>query len=447
MKPKGLVDLFKHVAEQQDAVLQQTAPDAAFRHELARRVERRREGAEPRPRRLALRTWLAVAALLPAIAWGATRLVSDDAGGEPLHFTVGGRSGMLQAWERAPSSEALAVEFSDGSTFRLAPEARARVLAVDARGAVLMIESGHVRADVMPRAGTPARWRVQSGPFEVEVKGTRFDVGWNPQSEEFSLRLFEGEVNISGCAFGAGLAMRAHQEVRASCRRPQFELRVVGDDRPTESNSDAAGAAAGQPTPEPPPPLDAPAFAPSNRPDRAEAAREAAQAAPSARATDASVRHRRWVELARRGRFAPAYELAEPVFEDECSRAHVGEVLLLADAARHTGHVDSARHAYQAVRKRASDTAAGATAAFELGRLALDDDPEAASHWFEVCLAERPHGPLAQAALDRSLEAAVRINDAGRLRRLAERYLEQSPDGPRADDARTILKGAESGQN
>jgi FecR protein len=430
MTSKRLADLCAHVAEQQRELLDGIAPSAALRQALARRVEQRRGAPAQRQPRRNLRWWLAAAALVPVSVLGLRWFIPSEPVSEPLHFTVAGRDGVLHAWESAPSSRELSLDFSDGSRFSLAPEARARVVAVGPRGAEVVIESGHARAEVVPRPGVPARWRVRTGPFEIEVKGTRFDVGWNPGTEEFSLRLFQGNVSISGCAFGSGVEVRANEQVEASCRRPDFVVRPLSEGVEAQESPTPAPAPASTEAADAPPSSVAPERSPARR------ARSTMSSTPSL--------HRRWLALARRGHFEPAYELARPVFDAECREASLDEVLVLADTARHAGHAEQARRAYLAIRSRATGTPASAAAAFELGRLRFDQDPEEASRWFALSLAERPRGPLAQASRDRLLEAGVRLGDGERLRRLAAKYLEESPEGPRASEAREILRRGNS---
>lgn len=429
MTSKRLEELFAHVAERERELIDRSTSDAALRQALGRHAERPRRASGSRRR--ALRWWVAAAALLPGIVIGLCWWVVGGNEAEPLRFSVAGRAGVLHAWESAAAPQRLSLDFSDGTRFSLAPGARARVVGIGPRGAEVVIESGHALAEVVPHRDGPARWRVRTGPFEVEVKGTRFDVGWDPRTEEFSLQLFDGKVSVSGCGFGAGLEVQARQQAQASCRRPGFVVRPL----PASANGDVSAP------PEPAAALDA---ALTEEP-RGAASAPAAVAAPSSSAPPGArsrmgAAHRRWLQLAQRGHFASAYELVEPVFEAECAEASVSEVLLLADAARHAGHADRARVAYLAVRRRAEGTAAAAAAAFALGRLEFDDDLERASRWLELSLAEGPREPLAQAARDRLLEAAVRIGDPERLRRIAERYLKESPEGPRAGEARAILK-------
>src|SRR5260221_115207 len=71
------------------------------------------------------------------------------------------------------------------------------------------------RAAVVPRPGND--WSVRTGPFAVWVKGTKFEVSYDPEADDFLLELHEGKVIVSGCGFGKGRAVEAGERVRASC--------------------------------------------------------------------------------------------------------------------------------------------------------------------------------------------------------------------------------------
>jgi ferric-dicitrate binding protein FerR (iron transport regulator) len=61
-------------------------------------------------------------------------------------------------------------------------------------------------------------WRIDGGAFSVEVKGTRFDVSWDPRSDRFSLDLFEGTVSVEGCGRETAVQVVAGQGARLLLR-------------------------------------------------------------------------------------------------------------------------------------------------------------------------------------------------------------------------------------
>jgi hypothetical protein len=153
-----------------------------------------------------------------------------------------------------------------------------------------------------------------------------------------------------------------------------------------------------------------------------------------------SERHVSWQELAQRGDFRGAYSLAASGgWDAELRGGAREELLLLGQAARVTGHLAEAARAYAAVRRRFAGSAAAARAAFSLGLLAFDTTPREAIEWLETYLAEQPAGPLSEPALDRLLEASLRLKEPTLQRRIAQRYLEQAAQGPHAAEAQRIL--------
>ncbi len=113
--------------------------------------------------------------------------------------------------------------------------------------------------------------------------------------------------------------------------------------------------------------------------------------------------------------------------------ANVDELLLAADSARTSGHAaDSVRYLERALALRPDD-GRSAVVAFTLGRVLLADvhDPARAADAFARARAFAPHGPLAEDALAREIEARHRAGDEARARALAAEYLETWPSGSR----------------
>lgn len=450
--------LGQHVAEREDAAL---AADDAGRESTRRfladyaarpgapgvgaaaRGSAGRRGSPARPftpaapgLRLALR--LGLAAVVAAVALLALKDVLFAPA--PLTFTIGGAGerGVLRDWASAPDDAVLPIRFSDGTQVELAPRARARVIAVSERGAEIVIESGRARLDVVPARPAPggdSPWRVSLGPFSVEVKGTRFDVGWDPRTDDFSLDLLEGSVRVSGCQAGHAHTLVAGQGVRASCSQKRWSLIAVSAANAAASDTSDADARDAEVASPPDP-------ATSLRPEddaRQPAPAETRAAAPrsGARATEP----RSWQSLAARGHYAAAFERALAAgFDAECERVGASDLVLLGDTARLSGDAARARAAYQAARRRFDGSRGAAQAAFGLGRLSVQADPAEAIEWFERSLREAPRGPLAAAAHDWIFELVGETGSAARRRQVAERYLEHHPDGAHADDARRLIE-------
>ncbi len=140
----------------------------------------------------------------------------------PLAFTAGGQPGVVETWVAAPDRDGLPLRFSDGTLFRLEPSSRARVVALDARGASLALESGSFHADVVH--SERSAWRVIAGPLTVRVTGTRFDVRWSASAEEFSVAVTKGSVAVSGAVVGEERAVRAGETLRVFVSERRLEL-------------------------------------------------------------------------------------------------------------------------------------------------------------------------------------------------------------------------------
>jgi len=447
VKDARLEALGAHIAEQQDRLLSGAgnsisrlgAPEAT-RRQLAQYVAERAERRSGSPGRFSpgRRVWmpLALSALLVLALLGARGVFWPA-----LAFQIGGAAppGGLPAWASASLGEGLPIQFSDGTRVELEPAARARVVAVGRAGAELVLESGRARVDVVPARRWPGEraWRIDSGPFSVEVKGTRFDVSWDPRADEFALDLFEGTVSVEGCGRDNAVKVVAGQGVRASCAERRWSVgplsELVAAQAAAPPREPEAPAPQGEPGPAPQPavvePTPLPPATSGPRPRRPVAARSHERALPA------------WSELARQGRHVEAYASAERAgFEAVCERSGAEDVLLLGDVARLAGEPERAARAYGAVRRRFSGSPSAARAAFALGRLRVETDRAGAERWFDTYVREEPSGPLVQAAHDWLFELAMSSGDARRQQARARSYLDLYPTGAHAEDARRLLE-------
>ena len=414
--------LGQHVAERQDVEHLSGSEHEQQKSEFLTQAF----GARRRGSRFARWTAVAFAAALSAAALAlfiksSQRSIECFEAGSGLPVVLG-------AWMSAPNSAALDLRFSEGTRAKLWPQARGRVTRIDAHGADLVVEQGRASFQVVHRDG--AHWQVNTGPFVVDVTGTRFDVEWHPQNDHFELNLFEGSVHVSGCALGAGQELRAGQRVEASCARKEFRISslasateiphaVLRDDAPSLVQRDAA------PRAQLPAPTEAKTLVRSaNAPTMSASASE------------------QWLTLARAGKFAEAYALANQVgFEAECANRGPTDTLLLADSARLSGHIEAAIQAYQVVRRRWPGSAGAAFAAFQMGRAEFDQrgNYRSAERWLRVYEQEAPNGQFAAPALGRVMEAELHLGNVDTARALARSYLDRYPKGPHADAANHVL--------
>jgi transmembrane sensor len=397
-----------HVSGSLEKTLEADDAAARVRAKLAR-GDARAEDPRPRVRRSAIAGALALAAAAALVFFFFPRGSQRSA----LTFTIGGAgSGAVGAFLTPPPGRELPVAFSDGTSIRIAPGARARIASVSPRGAHLLVESGVIRADVVHRVDT--EWLVDAGPFEVKVTGTRFDVAWEPADQAVVVTLHEGSVVVTGCTLRDGQRISAGQQLRASCKTGASTIGSIGEGASAEPGLTTMPATSlPDAPPEPSRPLDAPATPPASSAARL--------AIGSATPVAASVS-------------APA-AATEPSASDLLARANV---------ERYAGRFDAAAESLDTVRRRFRGSDAAASAAFELGRIAFDarHDFKAAGDWFDTYLRERPSGALAREALGRAIESRNRGGEAARAEQLATRYVAMYPQGPHSALARRLADRA-----
>jgi len=118
--------------------------------------------------------------------------------------------------------------------------------------------------------------------------------------------------------------------------------------------------------------------------------------------------------------------------------ANVDDLLLAADVARQAGHAgDAVPYLERALAAHEGDTRF-AVVAFTLGRVRMSDlgDPAGAALAFAQARAVAPHGPLAEDALAREIEARHKSGDQVGAHALAEEYVKTWPSGIRLRSVR-----------
>ena len=181
-----------------------------------------------------------------------------------------------------------------------------------------MLERGRASANVIHRDHT--KWRVDVGPFGVDVVGTAFTVSWDPVGEVLRLRLQEGQVVVSGAFLRQATRVSQGQTFRVFCKEGRSELveQVVSGNEP-------------DPTLIPETVVETPAHL--EVAEAGELSRGPQGADPSA------LRRAKWLELATAGKYREALELVERGgFESECSRASGRDLVTLGDVARFSGN-------------------------------------------------------------------------------------------------------------
>jgi len=376
-------------------------------------------GEGPAHRRNRVR-WFAGGAAAAALALGVFGL-SSVLGDAPLEARVHGAPLQAEAWIDSRALH-LPVAFSDGSEVTLEPESRARIVELGGDGAVMAIESGEVRAQIVPRGGS--RWRFKAGPYTVRVTGTEFSVRFDPGKDLLRLHLRHGSVVVSGCALGEARTLRAGEVLTSSCHDGHFEI--------------TRGVAAAPP-PEAPPERKPPEVPRAAAQEPANDEPRSKLAPVPARPSTASAAE--WEALARGGEYKRAWaRVAALGFDAQCERLDAERLSLLADVARFGGSSEQALTALGALRRRFPGGSAASAAAFAIARIHFDQRAAYAdaARWFRTYLKEQPRGPLAREAQGRLMEALVRLGSRAEARALAVTYLEQNPSGPHARLARSL---------
>ncbi|NUP08906.1 MAG: tetratricopeptide repeat protein [Polyangiaceae bacterium] len=333
-----------------------------------------------------------------------------------LSFEIAGTRGRPGDWIAAPPDSEIPIRFSDGSEVVLERDAGARVVEVGSKGAVLVVERGTLRADVVHRDDT--EWQVNAGPFEVHVVGTRFDVAWDPSREAFSLILHEGAVRVVGPMGDSGRVVRAGERLDIQ----------VGEASPTSSLPAATAVASA---------AEVPSAAHTASTEGSSSASAEVVVAPSASAS--------WRSLADKGDNRAAWAAIEAEGVDVVMRrSNAAELVSLSDVARFAGRPAHASAALNELRKRFPKDPAAADAAFLLGRMAFDQRgaPSSAAVWFETYLREKPSGAFAREAMGRLLECYQKNGSNEAARTLAMQYVASYPKGPHAELARRIVDEA-----
>jgi hypothetical protein len=311
----------------------------------------------------------------------------------------------------APQEAPVDLRFSDGSDVIAEAGSRLRVDETYSHGARLLLENGGTSTHVAHHK--MSNWTFVAGPFEVRVIGTRFDLRWDPLSEQIDLRLREGSVEVRSPLADGPIVVRAGQRFRAAM--PQRSMTVT-DAETSEAQPDTPPSAVA-------PVFTAPAAAP----------------ATGAASPKPSQRRESWQELLTHGEFESVVAAASARGIDAClASSGAADLRSLADAARYTGRADLADKTLLALRKRFPGTGHSAAAAFLLGHSHESRSLAAAERWYETYLYESPDGEFAAEALAGKMRVISKRSGDAAAKPLALEYLRRYPQGVQVKTARKI---------
>jgi hypothetical protein len=328
----------------------------------------------------------------------------------PLRYEVVGGTGLESAYVSAPVAAPVDLRFSDGSDVVAEAGSRLRVDQTYANGARVLLENGETSTHVAHHK--MSNWTFVAGPFEVRVIGTRFDLSWDPVTEQIDLRLREGSVEVRSPLADGPIVVRAGQRFHAAM--PQRSMIVTDAEGVEAPAAPQPAATAIDPAPVAPP-------------------------SPGAASPKASQRRDSWQELVVHGEFESVVAAASARGLDGClASCSAADLRSLADAARYTGRTDLADKSLLALRKRFPGTGHSAAAAFLLGRTHEVRSPAAAERWYETYLSEAPDGEFAAEALAGKMRVVAEKSGAAAAKPLALEYLRRYPQGVQVKTARKI---------
>ncbi len=347
---------------------------------------------------------------------------------QSIPYAVEGGAVLDGGYVRDSSGTGVVVTFSGGTTFSLSPGARGRLRSVNRDGARLGLEGGKASFDVIPDANR--RWEVEAGPFLVQVKGTRFELEWDPQAEQFQLDLERGVVDVLGPVSGGVLTLRGGQRLVVHLGKGET---TITSDRPDGGLAPLASAlptATGAPEP-----WGSDAKAGTIPPAEL-------IAAPAHQNSPSSKPQRQWARELARGKWDEIlHDAQEAGIQATLDGASAEELFTLATAARYRQRNQLARDSLLALRRRFASSARALDSVYLLGRIEeARGDSQTAQNWYDQYLASAPRGTYAAEALGRKMTLVSRSLGAAQARPIAERYLQRFPDGSYARSARALVE-------
>jgi ferric-dicitrate binding protein FerR (iron transport regulator) len=343
-------------------------------------------------------------------------------GGEPsaLNYALQGGTVLEGGYLREVDGTGIHLTFEEGTRFALASGARARLRSVNPAGARLELESGAASFDVTPNA--EHRWEMEVGPFLVVVKGTAFDVAWDPHAEQFALSLKHGRVSVSGPLSGGELTLLAGQHLSVDLARRETKI-TEGQAAPVVSAGSLASTH-------------------HTAQLSTSAVSEASITIPAAAPSVVATNKRDWVTAMARGQWDKILAQAEQAgIPNIHATASAEDLFTLANAARYRQRTELARTSLLALQRRFGQSARAVDALFLLGRMdESNGDTTGARIWYDKYLARAPNGAYAAEALGRQMTLQARSFGATTARHLAERYLQRYPNGTYARAAQVLLE-------
>ncbi len=357
------------------------------------------------------------------------------------------------SWVSSPADNDLLLSFSDGSEMKLEKDSEVRLQNLDENGAHLLLERGKVAVSVIHRSKT--KWRLDAGPYKINVTGTKFSAQWIPDRKMFLVNVDEGSIIVEGPMLTTGKALSKTESLHVSLLERVVEVfkadtyeRIVSSDNPDSDDSFGAQYIAQEESKISDNTADVQdetgsaietAILSGN--DQIMNSRILDSAKKTGRVQDTSGKDL-WKSIAARGEWSKAVEEAEKFgLKTIVSSSSLSDLMLLGDAARLSGKNVRSMQVYKAVRVRFPKTSESQRAAFAMGRIEFESyaNYQNAAAWFRQCINDDTGGAVAREAYGRLMESLDRAGDRQGATRSAEQYLKMYKNGPHSRLAKQIL--------
>lgn len=346
---------------------------------------------------------------------------------EPLPFWIGSdrNVGAEGQWVRAESAALLPIRFQGGSEVSLSSNAAARIISATSDDVRIDLASGKVNCSINGNHHTT--WQVAAGPYTVHVTGTVFTTEWDPTHSKLDVAVSRGSVLVTGAnlnAHGVQLAVGDHLRVDGEkaliALNPETEAAVETTEVETSPESAVMDV----------------------EPEITDITPEDRETVPPKAAPIPKMRESTRKNDAVEDTVKDATLNDEDTLDKMLATGDVESLWQIAMQARYNRNGGTAKTVLLTIRDRFKDSKRAETAAFVLGRVyqELQGSPRTAAGWFRRYLDESPNGPLAEEALGRLFDAYDKAGNTASAARYAEQYLSLYPSGLFADSARQVLK-------
>ncbi len=393
----------------------------------------RLDASRVRDRRLRWTVLAAVLAIAPLLGLAGMRWL--DGTSQVLTYHVEGGRVLDGGYLHQDSGGAgVTLVFSEGTRFAFEPGTRGRLRAIDEAGARVGLEKGSAHFEVTPNRGL--RWVVEVGPFAVAVKGTAFDVTWDPSSECFDLDLRHGQVSVSGPVANGTLELTAGQHLFVDV--PKAKTLITSAKTPATADTTAVSPPEVHPTDDVPVLDDAPVPGSNDEANNGEAHSPTITAPLTGRSRSSSKSE--WSTAMAHGKWGVVLaDVDRAGIEATLTSASSEELAIIADAARYSRRSSLAKLALQEQRQRYPNSRRARDAAFLLGRVAeTQGNPKQALEWYDTYLSQSSNGAYAAEALIRKMALVNKTSGPAQAQPIAREYLRRFPNGKHAGSARAL---------